>query len=195
MTENTQGAGQFRGADENEKESIRAETTSDGRYIPYSGGIMTWFENSGLLKCEAPQAYRFHEMVDANAVRMKLFERWGGGENISRRATERQIMRRPINLELLTASGEKVTCSAKDYSSHGLRIQLPGVDHPPFSKGDKIRVVIQDEPVAERVLFDIASQVMWALEVGKTEETLSIGIAFMDLSMDKRQALLQFFRR
>ena len=195
MTENTQSGGQFRTADENEKESIRAETTSDGRYIPYSGGIMTWFENSGLLKCEAPQMYRFHEMVDAAAVRLKLFERWGGGENISRRASDRHVLRRQINLELHTASGEKVVCSAKDYSSHGLRLQLPGVDHPRFSKGDKIRVVIQDEPVAERVLFDIASQVMWAMEVGKTEETLSVGIAFMDLSMEKRQALLQFLRR
>ena len=47
-----------------EKESIRAETTKDGRYIPYSGGIMGWFENAGVLKCEHPNNYRYHEMID-----------------------------------------------------------------------------------------------------------------------------------
>ena len=26
--------------------------TSEGRYIPYGGGSMGWFENSGVMKCE-----------------------------------------------------------------------------------------------------------------------------------------------
>ena len=193
MTENQQSGGQFRKGDE--KESIQAETTSDGRYIPYSGGIMTWHENSGVLKCEAPNKYRFHEMVDAESVRMKLFERWGGGENVSRRASDRQLLRRPINIELVTSSGQKAISTAKDYSSHGLRLQLQGDDTIHLSKGDKIRVVIQDGPNSERTLFDIASQVMWAMEVGKTQATVSLGIAFMDLSSDTRRSLLEYFRR
>lgn len=178
-----------------EKDSIRAETTSDGRYIPYSGGIMTWYENAGILKCEEPNNYRFHEMVDAEAVRMKLFERWGGGENISRRASERHTLRRPISLLLATDSGSIVACSAKNYSSHGLRLQLEGAEQSGFAKGDKIRVMIQDGPDSGQILFDIASQVMWVMQVGKTQPTISIGIAFMDLSQEKRGVLLSYFRR
>ena len=112
MTENAQDSGQIRTADE--KESIQAETTSDGRYIPYSGVIMTWYENSGVLKCEAPNGYRFHEMVDAESVRMKLFERWGGGENISRRVSDRHALKRPNKLELVTSYRQKAISAAKD---------------------------------------------------------------------------------
>jgi hypothetical protein len=178
-----------------EKDSIRAETTSDGRYIPYSGGIMTWFQNAGVLKCEAPNNYRFHEMVDAEAVRKKLFERWGGGENVSRRVDERHTPRRPISLLLTTESGNSVPCTAKDYSSHGLRLQLEGSEQDGYAKGDKIRVVIQDSPESGRNLFDISSQVMWARQVGKTQPTISLGIAFIELSVEKRQALLRYFKR
>lgn len=191
MTENTQE--KFQTGEE--KDSIRAETTSDGRYIPYSGGIMTWFQNAGVLKCEAPNNYRFHEMVDAEAVRKKLFERWGGGENVSRRVGERHTLRRPISLLLTTDSGRTVPSSAKDYSSHGLRLQLEGSEQNGFSKGDNIRVVIQDGPDSGKVLFDIASQVMWAMQVGKTQPSISLGIAFIDLSVEKREALLRFFKR
>ena len=191
MTENTQE--KFQTGEE--KDSIRAETTSDGRYIPYSGGIMTWFQNAGVLKCEAPNNYRFHEMVDAEAVRKKLFERWGDGENVSRRATERHTLRRPISLLLITDSGRTVACSARDYSSHGLRLQLEGSEQNGLSKGGKIRVVIRDGPISGQNLFDIASQVMWAMQVGKTQPTISLGIAFIDLPVEKREALLRFFRR
>lgn len=191
MAENTQE--EYKTGDE--KDSIRAETTSDGRYIPYSGGIMTWYENAGVLKCEAPNNYRFHEMVDAEAVRRKLFERWGGGENISRRANERHSLRKPISLLLTTDSGKTVACSAKDYSSHGLRLQLDGSEQGGFARGDKIQTVIQDGSDSGRNLFDIASQVMWAMQVGKTQPVISMGIAFMDLSTEQRQALLRYFRR
>lgn len=191
MAENTRD--QYKTGDE--KDSIRAETTSDGRYIPYSGGIMTWYENSGVLKCEAPNNYRYHEMVDAEAVRKKLFERWGGGENISKRATLRHALKRPISLLLTANSGQTVDCSAKDYSSHGLRIQLEGSEQSDFAKGEKIRAVIRDGPDSGRNLFDIASQIMWTMQVGPTRPMTSMGIAFMDLSMDQRQALLRFFKR
>lgn len=193
MAENTQDNERYRTADE--KESIKAQTTADGRYIPYTGGIMTWYENSGLLKSELPQGYRFHEMVDAESVRMKLFERWGGGENISRRASERMELSKPIHLHLVSSAGTAVACKAKDYSSHGLRLQLEDTDESAFSKGEKIRVVIVESGESGSILFDITSQVMWAHQVGKTSETLSMGIAFMELSTDKRQSLLQFFRR
>ena len=193
MTEGTPGTTYSRASEE--KESIRSETMADGRYIPYSGGIMTWFENRGVLKCEQPNKYRFHEMIDADSIRIKLFERWGGGENISRRVSERQSVGRPIHIVLTTSSGAAIPSTAKDYSSHGLRLQLTNAGQVNLTKGDTIRTVIYDNPQSGQILFDIASQVMWANQVGKTQETLSIGIAFMDLSMDRRKALLEHFRR
>ena len=59
-----------------EKEVIRALTTSDGRYIPYGGGLMGWFENSGVLECELPKDYKFYSVLKPEEVRSKLFERW-----------------------------------------------------------------------------------------------------------------------
>ena len=192
MTENTQ-ASQYSRANE-EKEAIRAESMADGRYIPYSGGIMTWFENSGVLKCEQRNNYRFHEVVDADAVRMKLFERWGDGETVNRRISERFALRKPIYVALATPSGASTSCTAKDYSGHGLRLQIPVVPDITFTKGDPLRVVIFDNPESGKILFDIASTVMWATDVGKTRDTVSIGIVYMDLSLERRQALLKYLR-
>lgn len=192
MTENTQ-ASQYSRADE-EKEAIRAETMADGRYIPYSGGIMTWFENSGVLKCEQRNNYRFHEMVDVEAVRMKLFERWGDGESVNRRVSERFALRKPIHVALATPAGATTSCTAKDYSSHGLRLQIPVTPEITFAKGDPLRVVIFDNPESGKILFDISSVVMWVTDVGKTRETVSIGIAYMDLALERRRALLEYIR-
>ena len=106
-----------------EKDAIRTETTADGRYIPYSGGIMGWLENSGVMKKELPNNYRFHTMIDAGAVRRKLFERWGDGEKVNRRVATRHDLESQIEVTLVW--GERTeAASTRDFSTHGLRLQL-----------------------------------------------------------------------
>ena len=176
-----------------EKQSIRAETTSDGRYIPHSGGLMGWFENSGVLKNELPNNYRFYTIIDAASVRQKLFMRWGGGEKISRRAVERQDTTREVDVTL--AWGDKTAAATtRDYSTHGLRLQLKAEEDPALNKGDEVRVQIMDKPAGGEMLFDIPANLMWLSSAGRNRSIWSIGLAFGEIPRDEREKLRDFFR-
>jgi hypothetical protein len=177
-----------------EKASIQSETTADGRYIPHTGGLMGWFENSGVLKCEQPNNYKFHEMIDADSVRKKLFERWGGGETSNRRVSTRHDLQSPINVGLSIGGETSFLSTAKDYSSHGLRLQLMDGDKFSLEKGDAVNVLIYEDAEGKTKLFEIPSQIMWVSQVGRTRPTVSVGIAFMEIQHDERQKLTQFFQ-
>ena len=176
-----------------EKDSIRAETTSDGRYIPHSGGIMGWFENSGVLKCEQRAGYRFYEMIDAEAVRSKLFERWGGGETVNRRVAPRHNVNRNINVAVSQSGETSAIAAAKDYSSHGLRVHIADGASFNLVKGDSINVIIYDKPEDGQVLFEIPSKIMWVSKVGREKLASSLGIAFMEIPHEQRERLTEFF--
>ena len=60
--------------------------TPDGTYIPLSGGQRGWFDNSGVLKSEADNRYRFREAVDADSFKHKILERI---ETFNRRDSDR----------------------------------------------------------------------------------------------------------
>lgn len=192
MTETSQTARPAR--TQIEKASIQSETTSDGRYIPHTGGLMGWFENSGVLKCEQPNNYRFHEMIDADSVRRKLFERWGGGETSNRRVSARHELQAPINVGLSIGGETSYLSTAKDYSSHGLRLQLTDGADFSLGKGDSVNVLIYEDAEGTIKLFEIPSQIMWVNHVGRTKPTVIVGIAFMEIHHDDRQKLTQFFQ-
>lgn len=176
-----------------EKQTIQAETTSDGRYIPHSGGLMGWFENSGVLKRELPNNYLFHTVIDALAVRRKLFQRWGGGENVSRRVVERHSATREVDLSLVWED-HSVAATTKDYSTHGLRLQLRGEEDPGFKKGDPVRVQIMDRPAGGEMLFDIESTLMWITASGRKRPIRSVGLAFGEIDHEIRDRLRDYFR-
>lgn len=177
-----------------EKDSIRAETTSDGRYIPHSGGIMGWFENSGVLKCEQRSGYRYFEMIDAEAVRSKLFERWGSGETVNRRAAERHSVSRKVSIAISRAGETSVVSTATDYSSHGLRVHLTDSGNFSLNKGDSVNVIIYDKPEGGQALFEIPSKIMWVSQSARAQQSSSIGIAFMEIPHEQREKLTAFFR-
>ena len=106
-----------------EKASILAETMEDGRYIPYGGGIMGWFENQGVLRSELPNNYGFHTVIDAKSVRQKLIERWGTGDSSNRRVTKRFGVEGSIPVSLAW-EGNKIVALGKDFSSYGLKLQI-----------------------------------------------------------------------
>lgn len=60
--------------------------TDDGTYIPLSGGMRGWFENSGVPKQETLNGYRLHEAVDGDAFKKVILDRI---ETYNRRGAER----------------------------------------------------------------------------------------------------------
>jgi hypothetical protein len=176
-----------------EKESIRSETTSDGRYIPHSGGLMGWFENSGVLKRELPNNYLFHTVIDAQSVRRKLFGRWGGGEDVNRRITERFHASRQVSIKLVWGDNS-VEATTRDYSTHGLRLQLAGEEDPGLKKGDEIHVHILDSPGAGEPLFDVGAHVMWVTSGGRKRSVWTMGLAFGEIQYEVREQLKAHFR-
>ncbi len=176
-----------------EKESIRSETTSDGRYIPHSGGLMGWFENSGVLKRELPNNYLFYTVIDAQAVRGKLFGRWGGGEKVNRRVVERHGTARQATVNLVWGD-RSVGATTRDYSTHGLCVQLSEEDDPGLKKGDDLRVQVMDGAAGGEPLLDVPAQVMWITSGGRRRSVWSVGLAFGDISHEVRQQLRDHFR-
>ena len=49
--------------------------TPEGTYIPLSGGIRGWYENSGVMKSEARSGYGFHDAVDGEAFKNTILKR------------------------------------------------------------------------------------------------------------------------
>lgn len=175
-----------------EKAAILAETTPDGRYIPYSGGIMGWFENSGVLRKEVPNNYRFHTIIDASSVRRKLFERWGSGEKVNRRISARHDLETQVELTL--AWGEYTApATTKDFSTHGLRLQVRQEGDLHLSKGDGLQVQIFETPEGGKKLFDIPSQVMWVTRAGRKRPVWGLGVAFLDIPFETREQLRLHF--
>ena len=174
-----------------EKESIRAETMEDGRYIPYSGGAMGWFENQGVPRCELPNNYRFHTAIDAKSVRRKLIERWGKGESKNRRVSTRFDVEGsiPVSLEW---EGNKIAALGKDFSSYGLRLQIRQ-EQVALKKEALIQLRIYNEPEQRTIKFDIEAQIMWIDRAGRNSPVWNLGVAFPSITTEESNALKDFF--
>ena len=174
-----------------DKASIRSETMEDGRYIPYSGGAMGWFENSGVPRCELPNNYRFHTVIDAKSVRQKLIERWGRGDSSNRRVTTRFEVEGSISVSL-EWEGNKIVALGKDFSSYGLRLQIQQ-EEVALKKEDLVQLRIYNEPEQRTTKFDIESQIMWIDRAGRSRPVWNLGIGFPSLTTDESNALKEFF--
>lgn len=165
---------------EEEKESLRAENTAEGRYIPFGGGCLGWFENSGVLKSEIGNSYTFHTAIDHMAVRRKLFHRWGG--DVNRRAAAREKIELEIPLNVVWGE-QRCAGLTKDFSPHGLRMQFS--EDPGLTKGLSVRVEVVAKPKSEEVLFEIESLIMWVSKVGRRSPRWNIGIGFVKLEPEQ----------
>ena len=175
-----------------DKASVRAETMEDGRYIPYSGGLMGWFENRGVPRRELPNNYRFHTVIDAQAVRRKLFERWGKGETGNRRVSPRFEIEGNISVSL-EWEGNKLVALGKDISSYGLRLQIQQ-EEVMLKKGDMVHLKIYNDPEQRTTKFDIESQIMWIDRIGRRRPVWNLGVSFPTITMEESDALKEFFK-
>ena len=164
------------------KDLVQEETSLDGRYIPYGGGSLGWFENSGIPKSERGNDYKFHTAVDAAKIRQKLFERWG--EDVSRRVEPRIPIDRPTPVRI-TWDGGVQEAETKDLSSSGLRLQL--LEETGLKIGDKIVVHIFRRPNLEEEALAMNAEVMWVARVGKRRQVWNLGIGFIET--DEAKAL------
>ena len=175
-----------------EKASIRAETMEDGRYIPYNGGVMGWFENRGVLRYERANNYQLHTVIDAKSVRRKLFERLGEGDSANRRVSPRLNVKGNISVSL-EWEGNKIVALGKDFSSYGLRLQIQQ-EEVGLKKEHIVHLKIYNEPEQRTTKFDIESQIMWIDRAGRRRPVWNLGISFPTITMDESDALKEFFQ-
>lgn len=165
--------------------SLRSEQNPDGRYIPYSGGCLGWFENGGVLKCELPNDYKFNTVLDPATVRRVLFARWG--DNVNRREDERIDVESEVHVSV-KFNDEVYEALSKDVSAHGLRLQiLENVEN--LEKGQSVTVSLKHPDQGKKETIDIDSQVMWVARVGKRRAITNVGIGFTHITDDTQRQL------
>ena len=169
------------------KDLIREETSAEGRYIPYAGGSLGWFENSGVPKCEKGNGYKFYTAIDTVKVRQKLFERWGN--DVNRRMESRFEMQHPTPVTIVW-DGNTQDAETKDISAHGLRLQF--LEEVNLKVGDKIQVQLFKKPDFKEMALEIASEIMWVARVGKRRTVWNIGIGFTDITETLENELKEF---
>lgn len=156
------------------------QTLSDQRYIPYSGGCLGWYENSGVLKVEKPNNYQFFTALDADLVRARQFERTGSKVN------KRRARRKELDPEMkITLKWGKDSKSAvcKDLSVHGMRAQIID-EQVTLKKDDKVQLQVHDKS-GRTLLLDLACTVMWAEKAGKLRAIWTFGVTFPTLTADQ----------
>lgn len=155
----------------------------EGRYIPYAGGCMGWYENSGVLKSELPNNYLFHTALNKDLVRARMFERTGD------KANRRRSARRNLETELtvvLTWGSESKPSNCKDISLHGMRVQIVNAEIT-LRKDDKTTCQIQDKAGGEAL--NLNCTVMWAEKTGKARFIWTLGLAFTSVTPEQEARL------
>lgn len=159
---------------------------ADGRYIPYSGGSLGWYENSGVPSRERSNNYGFHTAIDGELVKAKQYLRSG------LRAEKRRSSRRKITEEmpiLLHTDKETKTGRVYDISKHGIRVMYIG-DDILLKTGDQVRVQFPDPKGA--IVLDLASTVVRSWKAGRTRTLWNYGIAFPLMKEDQLAKLVAY---
>jgi hypothetical protein len=165
-----------------------SDSTQQGRYIPYGGGSAGWFENSGVLKSEHRNNYRFRQEMDLPEVRAKQFLRWG--EAADRRSGSPRTQRKlPINLIQNGASRQVLT---QDMTDRGVRLQF--MDEANLSEGENCTVELLN-PDDNAVLASLDAQVIWVEEERLKRSVWHVGLFFPHPSTEDKAALGKLLER
>ena len=170
--------------------TLNTDTLPVGRYIPYSGGSMGWFENQGVLKSERRNNYQLHTAMESEYVRSVLFQRWG---QVTDRRTAQRIAREnavnlmmsdesapPSTFELETGEGV-LTGVTKDISHYGMRMQFTKAVR--LAKGDRVVARIKGRDSGE-ALLELPATVMWIQREVIVRPVWFVGIAFLQLTAE-----------
>lgn len=154
------------------------DMTEEGRYIPYGGGIMGWFENSGVMKSELGNNYRFHELMQSDAVRTTQFQRWG--QRTNRRTVDKRYRKDRGVVMLL--DDKEVQGTSRDISGHGLRIQF--LAEPNVQKGSECHLKLYESESGPEIV-EMDARVVWSEKIGKIRPVWNVGMTFTDLSEEQ----------
>jgi hypothetical protein len=149
------------------------EHQNDGRYIPYSGGSLGWFENAGVPAAEKRNNYQYYTAMDAGTVRAKQYLRSG------LLAEKRRAARRNVNGKLFVAvksAQEDKSLRIMDISTHGMRLQYVG-DDIALKTTDRVLCRFLDTPDGPTLLA-LTSTIVWSEKSGKTRALWNFGIDF-----------------
>lgn len=168
--------------EEHTQEARSSDMTEEGRYIPYGGGIMGWFENSGVMKSELGNNYQFHQLMQSDAIRATQFERWGARTN--RRTIDKRF--RKDKGVIMYLDQKEVKGTSRDISGHGVRIQF--LMEADVQKGDRCRIkLLESEGGPEIVELD--ARVVWSEKIGKIRPVWNVGMTFTDITKEQTEKL------
>ena len=180
---------------------LEMETLPQGRYIPYSGGSMGWFENQGVLRSERANRYRFHQVMESEHVRSALFQRWGRATD--KRGAQRVAQENSVNVLMnddavpettyhLQTPGGMVEGKTKDISHYGMRLTFS--EPIQLNRGDAVKVQLMDSAGAE-VALELPAKVVWIKREVVVRPIWFVGVAFQQLTNETEAFFEEFLRR
>ncbi|HKI98401.1 MAG TPA: PilZ domain-containing protein [bacterium] len=184
-----------------EARSLEMETLPHGRYIPYSGGSMGWFENQGVLHSERGNNYHFREVMESEYVRAALFQRWG--QVTDQRAARRIARENSVNVlmsdeavpetafQLSTEEGV-LAGRTKNVSHYGMRMQFDRDPH--LSRGKSVKVQLLGGDGSD-VVLDLPAKVIWVKREMYVRPVWFVGVAFLQLTADTESFFSEFLER
>ncbi|MFI5399912.1 MAG: PilZ domain-containing protein [SAR324 cluster bacterium] len=161
------------------------EYQSEGRYIPYSGGSLGWFENSGVLTVEKRNNYLFHTVMDPAMVRAKQIQR--SGVHAEKRRSARHEQGADLSATVLVAKEQK-TLRVLDLSLHGAKLQFTGAAIA-LHETEKAVFRFHDAPGGAPLLELPCTIARVEQMVGRMRTLWIIGIAFQRLAPEQTKTL------
>lgn len=169
-----------------------------GRYIPYSGGSMGWFENQGVLKSERHNGYRFYTVMESEHVRAALFQRWSMVTD--KRRAQRIARENSVNVMMSDESvgetayridtGDRVIeGTTRDISIYGMRMAF--TEPVALNTGDAVKVTLLNAEDGQPLL-EVPAIVIWSREEVVVRRVWFVGVAFQDITADTERFLTEF---
>jgi len=164
--------------------STEGHHQADGRYIPYAGGSLGWYENSGVLKTETRNNYQFRSVIDGQMVRAKQHQRVGS--HTDKRRSERKSVQQEVSAVVKTPKEEKTT-RVLDISKHGVRVQYVG-DDLVLKNAEKVACRFL-APGGGAALLEVTCTVVHSEKTGRTRTLWHYGLDFPELSPEQTASL------
>ena len=171
----------------------------EGKYIPYSGGSLGWFENKGVLKSEQRNNYGFHRAMDSEYVRATLFQRWGQVTNL--RKAKRMAKENSVYLLMsdrpeqetpyhLKWPGGRLSATTRDISHYGMRLKF--TEEVMLSGGELVTVQLLH--ANGEVMLEVESRVIWVKREEIVRPIWFVGVAFTQITTETENTLQELLR-
>jgi hypothetical protein len=163
---------------------VEPQHQHDGRYIPYSGGSLGWYQNTGVMKGERANNYQFNLVIDEDLVRAKQHLR--SGVQGEKRRSPRKVLADSMTLQMTLAT-ITVDVQLLDISKHGARLAYVGEELIP-KNGAKVKCVFPAAKGSSTPL-ELQCTIVRNEKSGKTRVVWLIGVDFPIMNPGQMSAL------